>query len=93
MKTSLVTNKLHTRFITTKTKLFTLIAVFLASFGWGQSTVQIGSGNTRSSNVPIVSNFGYSYSENIYLASEFNSAGGTGLNMISKIRFYYFQRP
>jgi hypothetical protein len=39
MKTSLVTNKLNTRFITTKTKLFTLIAVFLASFGWGQTTL------------------------------------------------------
>ena len=73
------------------TKLFLLLfALFTSLSGvWGQTTVQIGSGNSRSSKVPIVSNYGYSYSENIYLASEFNSAGGTGLNMISKIRFYY----
>ena len=40
MKTSLVnTNKLHTCFITTKTKLLTLLVVFMASFGWGQTTL------------------------------------------------------
>ena len=40
MKTSLVnTNKLHTHVITTKTKFLTLLVVFLASFGWGQTTL------------------------------------------------------
>ena len=72
-----------------KKVLYVFALFFLTATSWGQTTVQIGSGNTRSSSVPIVSNYGYSYSENIYLASEFNSAGGTGLNMISKIRFYY----
>ncbi len=39
MKTSIVNpNKLNTHFITTKTKLLTLLVVFLASFGWGQTT-------------------------------------------------------
>lgn len=42
MKTSLVnTNKLHTHFIiTTKMKLLTLLVVFMASLGWGQSASQ-----------------------------------------------------
>jgi uncharacterized protein (TIGR02145 family) len=54
-----------------------------------QTTVSIGSGTTRSSAIPINSNYGYTYSQQVYLASDYNTAGGTGLTSISKLRFYY----
>lgn len=67
-----------------------LALTLLAALGMeAQTTVSIGSGNTRSANLPIISNYGYSYSQQLYLASEYTTAGGTGLTSISKLRLYY----
>jgi uncharacterized protein (TIGR02145 family) len=65
--------------------LFLLVVLKLEA----QTTVSIGSGTTRSANLPIISNYGYSYSQQLYLASEYTTAGGTGLTSISKLRLYY----
>lgn len=55
MKTSLVnTNKLHTHFITTKTKLLTLLVVFLASMGWGQNASQYAFSQSNGTYIPLV---------------------------------------
>ncbi|MBX2932489.1 MAG: hypothetical protein KF781_11150, partial [Chitinophagaceae bacterium] len=49
---------------------------------------QIGSGNNSSNNsFPIYSNYGYNYSQQIYLASELNTALGSGNIYITKLRF------
>lgn len=67
-----------------------LALTLLATLGMeAQTTVSIGSGNARSSSLPIVSNWGYTYSQQLYLASEYTTAGGTGLTSISKLRLYY----
>lgn len=56
---------------------------------FAQTTVTIGTGTTTSTNVPIVSCYGYTYSQQIYYASEMTSQGiGAGAE-ISKIRFYF----
>lgn len=48
---------------------------------------QIGTGTSTSSYYPIYSNFGYSYSQQIYLASEINAVVTAGQRYITKIRF------
>jgi hypothetical protein len=64
-------------------------ASIVASTMFAQTVdVQIGSGTSTSSNLPITSYYGYSYSQQIYTASELNTAGITGQAQISKIRFY-----
>ena len=84
MKTSLVTNKLNTRFFitTTKMKLLTLLMVFLSSWGWGQ-TVTVGSGTSQGNKLPVVPYFGFSYSQQIVLKTDVNTSG-----LITKLRFY-----
>ncbi|WP_297868830.1 GEVED domain-containing protein, partial [uncultured Flavobacterium sp.] len=71
-----------------------LALTLLAALGMeAQTTVSIGAGSpvgaSRSTVIPINSNYGYTYSQQVYLASEYNTAGGTGLTSISKLRFYY----
>lgn len=57
---------------------------------YGQTvTTSIATGTNTSSNVPITSYYGYSYSQQIYLASEMDPAVQGQLNNITKIRFYY----
>ncbi|MCW4470448.1 GEVED domain-containing protein [Flavobacterium sp. MFBS3-15] len=48
---------------------------------------QIGSGSTTVTEFPIVTNYGYNYSQQIYLASELNANNTAGNNYITKIRF------
>jgi hypothetical protein len=70
-------------------RLFTLL--FLLFFWAGSSwavNVQIGSGTSTTNYFPIYSCYGYSYSQQIYLATEIQNAGG-GAGPITKVRFYY----
>ena len=48
---------------------------------------QIGGGIETSSNLPIYSNYGYNYSQQIYLASELTAVLDPGSTFITKIRF------
>lgn len=48
---------------------------------------QIGSGASTSSYFPIYSNYGYNYSQQIYLSSELNAVLAPGSTYITKIRF------
>ncbi|RZJ76006.1 MAG: T9SS sorting signal type C domain-containing protein [Flavobacterium sp.] len=48
---------------------------------------QIGSGNSTSTTFPILSNFGYNYSQQIYTAAELNATQSAGNTFITKIRF------
>ncbi len=67
--------------------------LLLSSIGLGfasmaqQTNITIGTGVTTSSNVPITSNYGYNYSQQIYYASDL-LAQNVGVGQISKIRFY-----
>lgn len=72
-------------------KILTLVSALIVSGSvvLAQTDITIGTATTTSANLPIVSNYGYTYSQGIYLASEYTAAGGTGLTQITKLRFYY----
>ncbi len=50
--------------------------------------VQIGTQTGTTTNVPLTTNYGFSYSQQIYTVSDLNNAGITGPAEISVIRFY-----
>ncbi|MBS1765402.1 MAG: fibronectin type III domain-containing protein, partial [Bacteroidetes bacterium] len=50
---------------------------------------QIGTTGSTTAYFPIYSCYGYSYSQQIYLASEYSAAVGASKTHITKIRFYY----
>ena len=50
-------------------------ALILATATSASAQVSLGTGTTTSGNVPITSNYGYTYSQQIYLKSEINAAG------------------
>jgi hypothetical protein len=50
--------------------------------------VTIGSGTTTTNQVPVYGYYNYSYTQQIYLASDFGSSAGSP-KMINKISFYY----
>ncbi len=61
-----------------------LFVLFLMGWTANAQTVQIGSGTTTVSNVPIDGFAGYSYTQQIYSQPQINTVGG-----ISKIRFHF----
>ncbi len=65
-----------------------MFALFLWAFTAQAVTVQIGTGTTTNTNVPVLSCYDFSYSQQIYLASEIGDGGG-GSGPITKIRFFY----
>lgn len=66
-------------------KLLVLILILLFSGSvFGQSTVTIGSGTTTTSNFPLTSNYGYSYTQQIFTQAQINTSG-----QIQKLRFYW----
>jgi len=50
---------------------------------------QVGSGTTTNSIMPIVSNYGYNYSQQIYTKAQVEANLEEGHNFITKIKFYY----
>lgn len=54
----------------------------------GQTTVQIGTETGTSTNVPLTTNYGYNYTQQIYTAADLNNAGVSGLTSITKVYFY-----
>lgn len=77
-----------------KTKLFKsiatgLLSILVSASSIGQEvTSQIGSGTSTTGNLPIYGYYGYTYSQQIYLASEFDVAMQGQPSLITKIRFY-----
>lgn len=67
--------------------LLSLIVVNAQTFN-----VQVGNGTGTSSNNPISSCYGYTYSQQIYMAADISAAGGVPA-LIYKIRFYYISGP
>ncbi len=60
----------------------------LCSFG--QTTVQVGTQTGTTLNYPITAYYGYSYTQQIYTASDLTGAGAaSGLNEITAVRFYF----
>ncbi|AEA44052.1 T9SS type A sorting domain-containing protein [Fluviicola taffensis] len=51
-------------------------------------TTTVATGTTTQGNVPIYGYFGYTYSQQIYLATDFDAAVVGQLNAITKIRFF-----
>lgn len=64
-------------------KITFLLFAFL-SICFSQAQVQVGAGTTSQTSLPIFSCYGYSYSQQIYLASEILSNGS-----ITSLKFYY----
>jgi len=64
-----------------------LLAMSLASPAVSQ-IVTIGTGTTETAQFPVYGNYGYSYTQQIYLVSDFTSNAGSP-KMINKIGFYY----
>ena len=74
-----------------KLLLFLFLLFLWAGSSWG-TTVQIGSGTSTSSVLPINAYYGYTYSQQIILASDI-VAGGGDTGPINKIRFYFNSGP
>ena len=76
-------------------KLFKTLGLSMAFSGMifssanAQFDVQVGTGTGTTSNVPITSCWGYSYTQQIYTATDLAAVGITGPAEISKIRFFY----
>ena len=51
-------------------------------------TTSVATGTSTGNYVPLNTNYGYSYTQQIYLASDFNAAVAGQPNYITKIRFY-----
>lgn len=68
---------------------FGMILTAISSFGLAsaQTNVTIGTGTATNQNNPMNTNYGYSYAQQIYYASEL-TAQGVGAGQINKIRFY-----
>ncbi|WP_415793660.1 fibronectin type III domain-containing protein, partial [Flavobacterium saliperosum] len=64
-------------------KKITLLFFALFSF-LANAQVQVGSGTTNITTVPVSSCWGYSYTQQLYLASEINTSGN-----ITELSFYY----
>jgi hypothetical protein len=76
-------------------KKLLLLVVMCFSFLWNvnsQTTITVGTGTATTSNAPVYGNYGYSYSQILYLGSEISTAGG-GTGTISKIRFKLSTAP
>ncbi len=65
-----------------------LLWLAISSQSFAQVTTTYAVGTATSSSVPITAYYGYSYSEQIYLASDFDAAIQGQLNQITTIRFY-----
>ena len=65
--------------------------LFTATMTQAQVTYHIGSvgGTATTTRSPIYSCYVYNYTQMIYTASEINTAGASGAQIISKIRFFY----
>lgn len=77
----------------TKNKLSRLgmfaMALGLTTFSFGQTiTTNVATGTGTSVNNPIYGNYGYTYSQQIYLATDFNAAVQGQASQITKIRFF-----
>ncbi len=64
------------------------ILLFSLSTLIGQNTVTIGSGNLSSNKFPVTLNFNYSYTQQIYTASDIISSGGS-VGYIRSLAFQY----
>jgi len=65
-------------------KKITLMLFALVAFCWqSNAQIQIGSGTSTTSSVPITSCYGYTYSQQLFLASEINASGS-----ITELSFY-----
>ncbi|SFT54501.1 Por secretion system C-terminal sorting domain-containing protein [Lishizhenia tianjinensis] len=62
-------------------------ASFVVFHTQAQVDVEIGTGVGTSSNLPITSCYGYTYSQQIYTAAEMNSGATSGSYEITKVRF------
>ena len=52
-------------------------------------TTSLATGTSTTGEMPIYGNYGYNYSQQIYLVSDFNAAIAGQPNQITKIRFFY----
>lgn len=78
-------------------KLYLLLLMLLITFsGWAQTTGAINIGGepvaaSAGSEIPISSNWGYNYSQQIVLKDEYTQNGGAG--NITKIKWFVKERP
>ena len=89
MKEQLTFNKMRKRMLSGK--LAIAIAATLSSvMSFGQTvTTTVATGTSTNNTVPIYGNYGYTYSQQIYLASEINPLAQGQPSNITKIRFFY----
>ena len=77
-----------TAFRTAWQSLLFVIALFFLQPSFAQSTIQIGSGTSTNTQMPIYTCYGYNYTQQIVTAAEYSAGGGIAGN-ITKLRFYY----
>lgn len=69
-----------------------LLVAFLFSYSsWAQVTATVGSGTTTATNVPVSTNWGFNYSQQIYTAAQINGAIApiSGPQTITQLAFFY----
>lgn len=66
-----------------------ILTLLLGGVSFGQITTTVATGTSTSSELPIYGNYGYNYSQQIYLATDFDVAVQGQPSSISKIRFFY----
>ncbi|MGV3613395.1 MAG: T9SS type A sorting domain-containing protein [Fluviicola sp.] len=56
---------------------------------FAQVTTTLATGTSTTAEMPIQGNYGYNYTQQIYLATDFDAAVAGQVNQITKIRFFY----
>ena len=66
-----------------------VMSLFMGQLSFGQTgTIQIGSGTSTNTQMPIYSCYGYNYTQQIVTSAEYLAGGGIAGD-ITKLRFYY----
>ncbi len=88
MKEQLTFNKMRKRILSGKLAI-AFAATLSSVMSFGQTvTTSVATGTTTTGNLPIYGYYGYTYSQQIYLASDFAVAVAGQVNRITKIRFF-----
>jgi len=82
--------RLNSRMVDFRYVVLSTLFGISALFSLGQTTVQVGTQTGTTANHPITAYYGYSYSQQIYTATDLLGAGASaGLNEITTVRFYF----
>ena len=80
---------IYTNFKKVNTFGLFILTLLFSNIGFGQVTTTVATGTNTTTQLPIYGNYGYNYSQQIYLATDFDAAIQGQSNTITTIRFFY----